>query len=276
MAITASDVNKLRQQTGAGMMDCKNALVEANGDFEAAVDILRKKGQKIAAKRGGNEASEGFVLAQITSDNKTGIVFALNCETDFVAKNDGYKTLVESLMKVAIENQPASAEDLLALSFDGKLSVADKITEQIGVIGEKLEVTGYGLLKGDAVVAYNHPGNQLATLVALNKDGENVAEAGRQVAMQVAAMNPIALNKEGVDARTIEREIEVGKELAIQEGKSADMADKIAQGRLTKFFKENTLLSQEFIRDNKLTVEQFLDGEIKGLTVTGFKRTSLS
>lgn len=178
MAITASDVNKLRQQTGAGMMDCKNALVEANGDFEAAVDILRKKGQKIAAKRGGNEASEGFVLAQITSDNKTGIVFALNCETDFVAKNDGYKTLVESLMKVAIENQPASAEDLLALSFDGKLSVADKITEQIGVIGEKLEVTGYGLLKGDAVVAYNHPGNQLATLVALNKDGENVAEAG--------------------------------------------------------------------------------------------------
>lgn len=276
MAITASDVNKLRQQTGAGMMDCKNALVEANGDFEAAVDILRKKGQKIAAKRGGNEASEGFVLAQITSDNKTGIVFALNCETDFVAKNDGYKTLVESLMKVAIENQPASAEDLLALSFDGKLSVADKITEQIGVIGEKLEVTGYGLLKGDAVVAYNHPGNQLATLVALNKDGENVAEAGRQVAMQVAAMNPIALNKEGVDARTIEREIEVGKELAIQEGKPADMADKIAQGRLTKFFKENTLLSQEFIRDNKLTVEQFLDGEIKGLTVTGFKRTSLS
>ncbi len=276
MAITASDVNKLRQQTGAGMMDCKNALVEANGDFEAAVDILRKKGQKIAAKRGGNEASEGFVLAQITSDNKTGIVFALNCETDFVAKNDGYKTLVESLMKVAIENQPASAEDLLTLSFDGKLSVADKITEQIGVIGEKLEVTGYGLLKGDAVVAYNHPGNQLATLVALNKDGENVAEAGRQVAMQVAAMNPIALNKEGVDARTIEREIEVGKELAIQEGKPADMADKIAQGRLTKFFKENTLLSQEFIRDNKLTVEQFLDGEIKGLTVTGFKRTSLS
>lgn len=276
MAITASDVNKLRQQTGAGMMDCKNALVEANGDFEAAVDILRKKGQKIAAKRGGNEASEGFVLAQITSDNKTGIVFALNCETDFVAKNDGYKTLVESLMKVAIENQPASAEDLLTLSFDGKLSVADKITEQIGVIGEKLEVTGYGLLKGDAVVAYNHPGNQLATLVALNKDGGSVAEAGRQVAMQVAAMNPIALNKEGVDARTIEREIEVGKELAIQEGKPADMADKIAQGRLTKFFKENTLLSQEFIRDNKLTVEQFLDGEIKGLTVTGFKRTSLS
>lgn len=276
MAITAADVNKLRQQTGAGMMDCKNALVEANGDFEAAIDILRKKGQKVAAKRGDNETKEGFVLAQVTGDNSTGIVFALNCETDFVAKNDGYKTLVESLMKVAIENQPASAEDLLALNYDDKLTVAEKITEQVGVIGEKLEVTGYGILKGDAVVAYNHPGNQLATLVSVNNGTNDAIEAGRQVAMQVAAMNPIALNKEGVDARTIEREIEVGKELAIQEGKPADMAEKIAQGRLTKFFKENTLLSQEFIRDNKLTVEQFLDSTVKGLTVSDFKRTSLS
>lgn len=276
MAITAADVNKLRQQTGAGMMDCKNALVEANGDFEAAIDILRKKGQKVAAKRGENETKEGFVLAQVTGDNSTGIVFALNCETDFVAKNDGYKTLVESLMKVAIENQPASAEELLGLKYDDKLTVAEKITEQIGVIGEKLEVTGYGLLKGDAVVAYNHPGNQLATLVSVNNSSSDAIEAGRQVAMQVAAMNPIALNKDGVDARTIEREIEVGKELAIQEGKPADMAEKIAQGRLTKFFKENTLLSQEFIRDNKLTVEQFLDSTVKGLTATAFKRTSLS
>ncbi len=276
MAITASDVNKLRQQTGAGMMDCKNALVEANGDFEAAIDILRKKGQKVAAKRGENETKEGFVLAQVTGDNSTGIVFALNCETDFVAKNDGYKTLVESLMKVAIDNKPATAEELLALNFDGKLTVAEKITEQIGVIGEKLEVTGYGIIKGDGVVAYNHPGNQLATLVAINNGATDAIEAGRQVAMQVAAMNPIALNKDGVDARTIEREIEVGKELAIQEGKPAEMADKIAQGRLAKFFKENTLLSQEFIRDNKLTVEQFLDSTVKGLTVSDFKRTSLS
>lgn len=276
MAITAADVNKLRQQTGAGMMDCKNALVEANGDFEAAIDILRKKGQKVAAKRGENETKEGFVLAQVTGDNSTGIVFALNCETDFVAKNDGYKSLVESLMKVAIENQPASAEELLGLKYDDKLTVSEKITEQIGVIGEKLEVTGYGLLKGDAVIAYNHPGNQLATLVSVNNNSADAIEAGRQVAMQVAAMNPIALNKDGVDARTIEREIEVGKELAIQEGKPADMADKIAQGRLTKFFKENTLLSQEFIRDNKLTVEQFLDSTVKGLTATAFKRTSLS
>jgi len=276
MAITASDVNKLRQQTGAGMMDCKNALVEANGDFEAAVDILRKKGQKVAAKRGENEASEGLVFAQTSADNKVGVLLTLNCETDFVAKNDTYRNFVQSLVDIAMKNLPATSEELKGLKYDDKLTVEEKITEQVGVIGEKLDLSGYAVVKGDTVVAYNHPGNQLATLVALNKGGESVAEAGRQVAMQVAAMNPIALNKDGVDARTIEREIEVGKELAIQEGKPADMAEKIAQGRLTKFFKENTLLSQEFIRDNKVTVEQFLDSTENGLTVTEFKRFSLS
>lgn len=276
MAITASDVNKLRQQTGAGMMDCKNALVEANGDFEAAVDILRKKGQKVAAKRGENEASEGLVFAQTSADNKVGVLLTLNCETDFVAKNDSYRNFVQSLVDIAMKNLPATSEELKGLKYDDKLTVEEKITEQVGVIGEKLDLSGYAVVKGDTVVAYNHPGNQLATLVALNKGGESVAEAGRQVAMQVAAMNPIALNKDGVDARTIEREIEVGKELAIQEGKPADMAEKIAQGRLTKFFKENTLLSQEFIRDNKVTVEQFLDSTENGLTVTEFKRFSLS
>ncbi|MCC6702025.1 MAG: elongation factor Ts [Fluviicola sp.] len=276
MAITAADVNKLRQQTGAGMMDCKNALVEANGDFEAAVDVLRKKGQKVAAKRGENEAAEGLVFAQTSADSKVGVLLTLNCETDFVAKNDTYRNFVQSLMDIAMNNLPATSEELKALKYDEKLTVEEKITEQVGVIGEKLDLSGYAVVKGDTVVAYNHPGNQLATLVALNKGGETVAEAGRQVAMQVAAMNPIALNKEGVDARTIEREIEVGKELAIQEGKPADMAEKIAQGRLAKFFKENTLLSQEFIRDNKLTVEAFLDSTEKGLTVTEFKRFSLS
>ncbi len=276
MAITASDVNKLRQQTGAGMMDCKNALVEANGDFEAAVDILRKKGQKVAAKRGENEASEGLIFAQTSADNKVGVLLTLNCETDFVAKNDTYRNFVQSLVDIAMSNLPATAEELKGLKYDDKLTVEEKITEQVGVIGEKLDLSGYAVLKGDTVVAYNHPGNQLATLVALNKGGDSVAEAGRQVAMQVAAMNPIALDKDGVDARTIEREIEVGKELAIQEGKPADMAEKIAQGRLTKFFKENTLLSQEFIRDNKVTVEQFLNSTENGLTVTEFKRFSLS
>lgn len=276
MAITASDVNKLRQQTGAGMMDCKNALVEANGDFEVAVDVLRKKGQKIAAKRGDNEAGEGVIFAQTNPEGTVGVLVTLNCETDFVAKNDNYRNFVQSLVDIALKNLPATAEELKALKYDDKLTVEEKITEQVGVIGEKLDLSAYAILRAESVVAYNHPGNQLATLVAMNKAGEVVAEAGRQVAMQVAAMNPIALNKEGVDARTIEREIEVGKELAIQEGKPADMADKIAQGRLTKFFKENTLLSQEFIRDNKVTVEQFLNSTENGLTVTEFKRFSLS
>ncbi|MEY4658453.1 MAG: translation elongation factor Ts [Crocinitomicaceae bacterium] len=277
MAITASDVNKLRQQTGAGMMDCKNALVEANGDFEAAVDILRKKGQKIAAKRGDNDAKEGVIIAQASADGKSGVILALNCETDFVAKNDGYVSLVQSLVDIALAKLPASADELKALPYDDRLSVEEKITEQVGVIGEKLDLSSYAVINSSKVVAYNHPGNQLATLVGLSSDAAaDIDEAGRQVAMQVAAMNPIAIDKDGVDARTIEREIEVGKDLAIQEGKPADMAEKIALGRLNKFFQENTLLSQAFVRDNKMTVEQFLNSTEKGLTVTDFKRFSLS
>jgi len=276
MAITASDVNKLRQQTGAGMMDCKNALVEANGDFEAAIDILRKKGQKIAAKRGDNEAKEGVVLAQASSDGKSGVILTLNCETDFVAKNEGYVALVQSLVDIALSKKPASVDKLMSLSYDDRLSVSEKITEQIGVIGEKLDLSNYAVVNASKVVAYNHPGNQLATLVGFSADGDDMNEVGRQVAMQVAAMSPIAIDKSGVDQNTIERELEIGKELAIQEGKPADMAEKIAQGRLNKFFKENTLLSQQFIRDDKLTVEQFLENTSKGLTVTEFKRFSLS
>ena len=276
MAITASDVNKLRQQTGAGMMDCKNALVEANGDFEAAVDILRKKGQKIAAKRGDNEAREGLIISQATADGKAGVIVTLNCETDFVAKNDGYKNLVQSIVDLALDKLPSSVEELKALPYDSKLNVDEKIIEQVGVIGEKLDLSNYAVVKADKVVAYNHPGNQLATLVGLNSGSDVVEDAGKQVAMQVAAMNPIAINKDGVDARTIEREIEIGKELAIQEGKPAEMAEKIALGRLNKFFQENTLLSQQFVRDNKLTVEQFLNSTENGLTVLDFKRFSLS
>lgn len=276
MAITASDVNKLRQQTGAGMMDCKNALVESNGDFEAAIDILRKKGQKIAAKRGDNEAKEGIVLAQASADGKSGVILTLNCETDFVAKNEGYVALVQSLVDIALAKNPATVDELMSLSYDERLSVSEKITEQIGVIGEKLDLSNYAVVNSEKVVAYNHPGNQLATLVGFSADGSEMNEVGRQVAMQVAAMNPIAIDKSGVDENTISRELEIGKELAIQEGKPAEMADKIAQGRLNKFFKENTLLSQQFIRDEKVTVEQFLDNTTKGLTVTNFKRFSLS
>jgi elongation factor Ts len=274
MAITAADVNKLRQQTGAGMMDCKNALVESDGDFDAAVDLLRKKGQKIAAKRGDNEAKEGVIFAQTTTDGSKGVL--LNCETDFVAKNDTFREFVQSLVNVAMTTFPSSTEELLALPYDAKLSVGEKITEQIGVVGEKLEISSYGVVNASKVVAYNHPGNTLASLVGLSSGSEASETAGLQIAMQVAAMAPLALDKDGIDARTIERELEVGKELAIQEGKPADMAEKISQGRLGKFFAENTLLSQAFIKDSKLTVEQFLAQTEKDLTITEFKRFSLS
>lgn len=274
MAITASQVNELRKKTGAGMMDCKKALVEADGDMEAAIDILRKKGQKVAAKRGDNEAKEGVIFAQ--AEGSTGYILQLNCETDFVAKNEDFRNFVQSILDVAVNNGLTSVEELKAAKYDDKLSVEEKITEQVGVIGEKLDLSNFAKVDADLVVAYNHPGNQLATLVALNKASEAAEDAGKQVAMQVAAMNPLALNKDGIDQETINREIEVGKDLAIQEGKPAEMAEKIAQGRLQKFFKENTLLSQPFVRDNKLSVEQFLKGVESGLTVTGFKRFSLS
>lgn len=274
MAITASQVNELRKKTGAGMMDCKKALVEADGDTEKAVDILRKKGQKVAAKRGDNEAKEGVIFAQVT--NGKGFMIQLNCETDFVAKNEDFRKFVQSLLEVGIKNDLTSADDLKAAKYDDKLTVEEKLTEQIGVIGEKLDLSNFAQLSADEVVAYNHPGNQLATLVGLNKSSDVAQEAGRQVAMQIAAMNPVALDKEGIDQETIDREIEVGKDLAIKEGKPAEMADKIAQGRLNKFFKENTLLTQPFVRDNKMSVAQFLNSEESGLTVTAFKRFSLS
>lgn len=275
MAITAAEVNKLRLQTGAGMMDCKNALVESNGDFETAIDILRKKGQKIAAKRGDNEAGEGLIFAQASEDGKSGVILTLNCETDFVAMNDNFRGFMQSLVDIALKNMPETIEELRALPYDDKLSVTEKITEHVGVVGEKLDLSGYAKISAEQVSAYNHPGNQIATLVGLNKNSEANADAGRQVAMQVAAMNPLALNKEGISEDTIARELEVGKELAIQEGKPAEMAEKISQGRLNKFFQENTLLSQQFVRDNKVTVEEFLNSTEKGLTVTSFFRFAL-
>ena len=274
MAITASDVNKLRQQTGAGMMDCKNALVEANGDFETAIDILRKKGQKIAAKRGDNEAKEGLSIAQVSTSGNEGVILILNCETDFVAINDSFRTFVQSIVDVALVNEVTTVDELKALKYNDKLTVDEKITEQVGVIGEKLDLSKFARISAAKVVAYNHPGNQLATLVGLTVDSATAEDAGKQVAMQIAAMNPIALNKDGVDADTIARELEIGKELAIQEGKPAEMAAKISEGRLNKFFQDNTLLSQPFVRDNKVNVEQFLASAEKGLTVAEFLRFS--
>ena len=272
--ITASLVNELRKKTGAGMMDCKNALVEANGDMDAAVDLLRKKGQKVAAKRGDRDALEGLVIAKTTADGKLGVLLCLNCETDFVAKNEEFGQFANQLADIAIANCAQSVDDLKSKSYDGNgLSVADKITEQTGVIGEKIDISACQSIEAANVVAYNHPGNQIATLVGFTKEA---SEAGRQVAMQVAAMAPISVDESSVPADIIQKELEIGKELAIQEGKPEELAEKIAHGRLNKFYKESTLLNQAFVRDNKKSVKQFLQETDGELTVTDFKRVSLS
>ncbi|MBK7384661.1 MAG: elongation factor Ts [Flavobacteriales bacterium] len=275
MAITATDVNKLRQITGAGMMDCKQALTEANGDFDAAIDILRKKGQKVAAKRADRDASEGQVIGVISADGKRGVLVCTNCETDFMAKNADFAAMATRIATIALEKGADSVDALKALAYDSNgQTIAEKLIEQTGVIGEKIEVSACHLLDAAYVYAYNHPGNKVGSLVGLSKAGfENVA---KDVAMQVAAMGPIALSKETTPQNIIDKEIEIGKELAIQEGKPAEMAEKIAMGRLNKFFKESTLLAQEFIKDNKLNVEQYVKSADKDLTVVGFKRHSLT
>jgi elongation factor Ts len=270
--ITASDVNKLRQMTGAGMMDCKKALVEANGDFEAAVDILRKMGQKVAAKRADRDATEGCVLAGTTADKAFGAIVAVNCETDFVAKNEGFVTLTTNILNLALANRPATPEALLALPYAGGMTVGEKLVEQTGVIGEKIELTAYEMVSANYVATYIHHGNKLATLVGLTAEA---AEAGKDVAMQAAAMNPVALNRDSVPQSIIDRELDIARELALQEGKPADMVDKIAQGRLGKFFKESTLVEQEFIKDNKKSIAQYLTSVKAGLEVVAFKRVGL-
>ncbi len=275
MAITAQDVNKLRQMTGAGMMDCKKALTEANGDFEKAVELLRKKGQKVSASRADRETLEGVVFAKTINDNKKGILIAFTCETDFVAKNEDFIKLGEEIIEAAAKENPSSIEELKSLKSGG-LTIADKITETTGKIGEKLEISSYEVLEGEAVVPYIHLNSKLGVLVALkNANGTDVKDAGRDVAMQIAAMNPVAVDKEGVDASIIEKEIEIGKEQARQEGKPEQILDKIAQGKLQKFFKENTLLNQAFVKDNSQSIQQYLDSVNKGLTVSEFKRVAI-
>jgi elongation factor Ts len=275
MAITAADVNKLRQITGAGMMDCKKALTEANGDFDAAIDVLRKQGQKVAAKRADRDASEGLVIAKTSADNTHGVLVCVNCETDFVAKNADFTAMAERMATIALEKGLTSVDALKGAAYDSNgMTIAEKLIEQTGVIGEKIDVSACSEVKAPFVYAYNHPGNKVASIVGLNKTGFETA--AKDVAMQIAAMGPIALNKESVPQNVIDKEIEIGKELAIQEGKPADMAEKIALGRLNKFFKESTLLAQEFIKDNKMSVEQYLQSQDKGLTATDFKRHSLT
>ncbi len=273
MAITAADVGKLRKMTGAGMMDCKKALIEADGNFDKATEIIRKKGQSVANKRADRDATEGVVLAKVSEDGKTGALVVLNCETDFVAKNESFVDITKSILDVAVENLPADLDALKALKLNGS-SIKDLVVEQVGVIGEKIELSLYAKVSAESVVAYIHQGNKLATLVGFNKGGFDV-QVGRDVAMQVAAMNPVAVSRDAVPADVKEKELEIGKEMARNEGKPEAILDKIAAGRLNKFFKENVLLEQAFVKDNKLTIEKYLQSIDKDLTVTEFIRFSL-
>jgi elongation factor Ts len=272
--ISAQDVKNLREMTGAGMMDCKAALTEANGDVEKAIEILRLKGQKLSVKRADREAKEGVVQALVSDDGKRGVVVRLSSETDFVAKNEDFVNLAKEFAQIALDKFPATLEDLLAQPYKN-ITIGEKVQEQVGVIGEKIELSDYERVEAPQVVSYVHMGNKAGVIVGLNKDDASFKDAGRDVAMQVAAMKPVALNKEGVDASVIEKEIEIGKELARQEGKPEDMLEKIALGKLNKFFKDNTLLAQAFVKDNSQSVEGYLKSIDKDLTVTDFKHIRL-
>ncbi|MGI4884682.1 MAG: translation elongation factor Ts [Janthinobacterium lividum] len=274
-AITAADVNKLRTMTGAGMMDCKKALVEADGDFEAARDILRKHGQKIADKRAENETSEGLVLVNVSEDGTTGKLVALACETESVAKVANFRELAQQILDTAVRTNAGTKEDLLAATAADGLTVQEHVTDLMGKIGEKLDVT-YATLTAEKVASYVHSDSKKGVLVGLkNVSGADTSEVGRDVAMQIVAMKPVAVDKDGVDSATVEREIEVGKEQARAEGKPEAMLEKIAQGKLNKFYKDNTLLNQEFVKDNSKTIAQLLDGTSKGMTVSDFKRVAI-
>jgi len=275
--ISAAEVQKLRKMTGAGMMDCKKALEEANGDYEKAIEIIRKKGQLVAAKRADREANEGVVLARIDASNTFGAMICLNCETDFVAKNQDFISLAEKILALAIEKKPADLNALKNLPLEGK-TVADLVTEKIGIIGEKMELPYYDNVQAPYVLAYVHPGNKLAAVVGFNKAGSDL-QIYKDIAMQVAAMNPVSIDKDDVPADKLAKE----REIAIDQtkldpknaGKPANIIEKIAEGKLEKFLKENTLLNQEFIKDSKLTVRQYLEKSDKDLKVTRFIRFTL-
>jgi elongation factor Ts len=270
--ITAADVNKLRTITGAGMMDCKKALVEAEGDFDLAIENLRKKGQKVAANRSDRESTEGAAIAVVNADKTAGVVITLNCETDFVGMNESFVKMATEMATLALNFD--SKEAFLASDFNG-ITIADKLIEQTGVIGEKLEIRTFEKLEGAFIGSYIHSGNKIATLVALSAKLEGGEEVARNIAMQAAAMAPIALNEEGVDAATIEKEIEIAKDLLRQEGKPEAMLDNIAKGKLARFFKDNTLVNQDYIKDNKMSVAAYAKSLDKDLIVTGFKRAAL-
>jgi len=270
--ITAAEVNNLRKTSGAGMMDCKNALVEAEGNIEKAIEILRKKGQKVAAKRADRSSSEGAVIAKVNAKATSGAIISLNCETDFVAKNEGFVNLAKKLAEIALES--ANKEAFLNADIDG-LTVSEKLIEQTGVIGEKIEIGDFRKLDAPFVGSYIHAGNKIATLVGLSEAGANAYVVAHDVAMQAAAMNPIALDENGVDSSTIAKEIEIAKETLRKEGKPEAMLDKIAQGKLKRFFKDNTLVNQAFIKNNKQSVAQYVKSENNNLAVVAFERVAL-
>lgn len=272
--ISATDVKNLREMTGAGMMDCKAALTEANGDFEKAIEVLRLKGQKLSLKRADRDAKEGAVIAMVSEDGKKGVVIRLSSETDFVSKNEDFINLAKEFAQIALDTFPADLEGLLSKPYQN-ITIGEKVSEQVGVIGEKIELADYQHIEAPQVVSYIHMGNKAGVILGLNQADAKFREAGRDIAMQVAAMKPVALDKDGVDASIIEKEIEIGKELARQEGKPEDMLEKIALGKLNRFFKDNTLLAQAFVKDSSLSVEAYLKTIDKDLTVTGFKHVKL-
>ena len=270
--ITAADVNKLRQITGAGMMDCKKALVESDGDFDLAIENLRKKGQKVAANRADRESTEGAVIAVVNDAKTAGVVISLNCETDFVGKNESFVKLAQELAALALNF--TNKEDFLNANFNG-ITVAEKLIEQTGVIGEKIEIASFERLEGAFVGSYIHAGNKIGTLTALSANVEGAEEVARNVSMQAAAMNPIALNEAGVDAAIIEKEIEIAKDQLRAEGKPEAMLDNISKGKLNRFFKDNTLVNQDYIKDSSMSVAAYVKSIDANLTVTGFKRVAL-
>jgi elongation factor Ts len=272
MAVTMADIQHLRKMTGAGMMDCKNALNEAESDFDTAIEIIRKKGQAVAAKREDREASEGCVLAT-TKDDFAAIV-AVKCETDFVAKGEDFIGMVRKILNVALENQPKTIEELNELSVDGR-KVHELITDRIGITGEKMELGAYEQVTAPTTVAYIHPGNKLATIVGFNQAGVDT-QVAKDVAMQVAAMNPISVDKATVPAEIVEREKKIAREKAIEQGKPETILDRIAEGALIKYYKDFTLLMQDFVKDSKITIEDYLKKQNKELTVSGFKRVNLN
>ncbi|HNV95738.1 MAG TPA: translation elongation factor Ts [Bacteroidales bacterium] len=271
--ITTADITKLRKVTGAGLMDCKNALTEAEGNIDKAIEIIRKRGQAIAMKRSDRETTEGCVVARSSSDKRFVVMTALSCETDFVAKNEGFIKVAEAIADAALKHRPKNIDELKQISVDG-VTINDMIMEKVAAIGERMDIACYEFIEAEYVYSYIHFGSKIGSIVGFNKviADEHV---GKEIVMQITAQNPVAIDKDDVPQEIIEKELEIGKDQARKEGKPEDMVEKIALGKLNKFYKENTLLNQEYIGDSKMTVRQYLESVDKELKIVSFKRFSL-